>query len=79
MHSWQKAIEHLESTLVQNPQCKLAVKKLSQAKARLAESLTGKYNLWQLIEEEKSGKRYMDVADYIGSVKIEEIPEKGTF
>jgi hypothetical protein len=77
MRSWHEAIGHFDSALLENANCKLAAEKLAKAKARLEESRTGKYNLGKLIEDEKSGQRFMDVADYIGPVKIAEIPGKG--
>jgi hypothetical protein len=77
MHSWSEAIGHFDSVLILNPQCNPAVEKLAKAKARLAESLTGNYNLRELFDAEKRGEHLMDVADYIGPVKVADIPGKG--
>jgi hypothetical protein len=79
IRSWSEAIGHLESALAHNPKCQLAVQQLAKAKARLAESLTGKYDLRKLFDEDKQGQRDIDVADYIGPVKVADIPGKGIF
>jgi hypothetical protein len=79
MRSWSEAIEHFEAVLAVNPTNKPASIELAKAKARLAESLTGKYNLRQLFDAKNAGKMCMDVADYIGPVKVGDIPGKGGF
>jgi hypothetical protein len=79
MRSWRQAIGHFESVLKANPALKVAADRLANAKARLAESLTGKYNLKKLLDAEKRGQRLMDVADYCGPVKVAEIPGKGIY
>jgi hypothetical protein len=77
MRRWSEAIGHFESAMKVNPKCTSAVEQLAKAKARLAESLTGKYDLKKLLDEEKRGQRFMDVADYCGPVKVADIPGKG--
>jgi hypothetical protein len=77
MRRWSEAIGHFESALKVNPKLILTADKLAKAKARLAESLTGKYDLRKLFDDEKQGQRFMDVADYCGPVKVVDIPGKG--
>jgi hypothetical protein len=79
MRCWSEAIGHFELALNANPASKLNANKLAKAKARLVESLTGKYDLKKLLNEEKRGERFMDVADYIGPVEVADIPGKGIY
>jgi hypothetical protein len=79
MRCWSEAIGHFQSALDANPELNLTAEKLAKAKARLEESVTGKYNLRKLLDDEKRGERFMDVADYIGPVKVADIPGKGIF
>jgi hypothetical protein len=78
MRRWSEAIGHFESALKGNPELTLTADKLAKAKARLAESLTGKYDLKKLLDDEKRGERFMDVADFCGPVKVADIPGKGS-
>src|SRR4051794_14812664 len=77
MRHWSEAIGHFQSALDANPELSLTADKLAKAKARLEESVTGKYDLRKLLDEEKQGQRFMDVADYVGPVKVADIPGKG--
>jgi hypothetical protein len=77
MRSWSEAIGHFESALKENPKCPSTVEQMAKAKARLAESLIGKYDLRKLLDDEQRGQRFMDVADFCGPVKIADIPGKG--
>jgi hypothetical protein len=77
MRRWAEAIGHFESALEVNSKCTSAVQQLAKVKVRLAESLTGKYDLKKLLDDEKRGQRFMDVADFCGPVKVADIPGKG--
>jgi hypothetical protein len=77
MRNWSEAIGYFESAWKESPALRLTADKIAKAKARHAESLTGKYDLEKLLDEEKKGQRVMDVANYIGPVKVANIPGKG--
>lgn len=80
MRQWQEAIGHYESLLVEFPNCEKAKCELERAKARSREATTGKYDLHRLYTESNRGQQgsvLLDVADYIGSVRVAAVPGKG--
>jgi hypothetical protein len=79
MRHWSEAIGHFESALKANPALNLTADKIGKTKARLTESTTGKYDLKKLLKDEEGGQRFMDVADYIGPVKVVDILGKGQY
>lgn len=80
MRQWQKAIDHFEKLLAQfysSNQSPLFRQELANAKMRLNEEQTGKYNLQMLYEQSQRGVLHFDVADYTGPVIVKEVPGKG--
>ena len=53
------------------------ISELKKAKARLAEAQTGCYDFCALYAQVLANQRILDVADYVGPVKLVEIPGRG--
>uniref|UniRef100_A0A914YRG0 SET domain-containing protein n=1 Tax=Panagrolaimus superbus TaxID=310955 RepID=A0A914YRG0_9BILA len=77
MREWQKAAKHFTELLQEFPNNKAASEQLKLTTFRLAEERNGKFNFKKMFLDSKKEKAQLDVADYIGSIKIAEIPGKG--
>lgn len=78
MRDWDKAVEHLRALHADFPQNECKGDELQKAMARHQESKTGKFNIDRLYREAyKERKRRLDVADYVGPMKVVDIPGKG--
>lgn len=82
MKKWQLSIDHFTECLTQSSNYPNCSEELGRAKKRLAESLTGIYNMKEISRASipfYSGQSLvdLDVADYIGPVKTSPIPGKG--
>uniref|UniRef100_A0A914DGZ3 Tetratricopeptide repeat protein n=1 Tax=Acrobeloides nanus TaxID=290746 RepID=A0A914DGZ3_9BILA len=78
MRDWQKSSQHFIDLIKQFPNCNDAKKELTRALARLKESRAGQFDLSSLFNQfHYDGVCYFDIADYVGPVKIANIPGKG--
>lgn len=78
MRQWAEAIEHLESILREFPNKSSETQPhLDRAEARLKETTSGEYNVYELYKDSSNGKMQLDHADYHGPVRMEAIPGKG--
>lgn len=78
MRDWQKSSQHFIDLIKQFPNCNDAKNELTRALARLKESRAGQFDLSSLFNKFHYDEVcYFDIADYVGPVKIANIPGKG--
>jgi hypothetical protein len=77
LRDWKSAVDHFQTVQKEFPSNKDVQIELAKAKQRLLESQDGKYNWKAMYLDNKNGVRELDVADYIGPIKIADIPGKG--
>jgi hypothetical protein len=77
MRDWQLAIDHFKTTSKEFPKNADAKAELTKANDRLKEIRTGSYDWKAMRLTVKTGKRELDVADYVGPIEVVDIPGKG--
>ena len=80
MRDWQKSGEWFKQLTEEFPTgnaSKEAAEWLAKLEARQKEAATGQYDMLALFEATKRGQKNMDAADFVGPVKVVDIPGKG--
>lgn len=77
MRKWEQSVQRFEQLCEASPDNVAAKEGLDAAKARLTESRTGNFDFVKLYEAAKRGVEDIDVADYVGPIKVVDIPGKG--
>jgi tetratricopeptide (TPR) repeat protein len=73
MRDWNTAIQYFQK--IQD--VSLISKEIEDCEKRIVEATTGNYNWLQMYEQALKNDTRFDVADYIGPVKIADVPGKG--
>lgn len=78
MRNWEQSAHHYQELCDAFPENDDAQEGLLGAQARLEESRTGRYDFGKLYAAAVKGNKDINVADYVGPVKVTDIPGKGS-
>ncbi|KAH7716357.1 hypothetical protein AAVH_16254 [Aphelenchoides avenae] len=77
MRKWEQSVQRFKQLCEAFPENDAAKEGLRAAQARLTESRTGNFDFAEFYELGEKGIRDIDVADYVGPIKVVDIPGEG--